>query len=382
MPTYNWKELLAQWSKDILASDECAQALPAEVRASGWLGYPGATEAQIAQAEARLKAKLPLSYREFLKVTNGWRTTTLSIDRLWSTEEIEWFSVRHQDWIDAWSLGWSLGAGPDEVPIPDEEYLVYGEGQTGALRTEYLQTALEISDFGDGIYLLNPRIVTEEGEWEAWFFADWLPGARRYRSFWELMQAERQIFLLLKEHEGKRVLPGESPHMLAVKLPRLIEELQRKAQMYNGLASKQTKGPSAETAALHHQGMAEGLRFAETRVREIQTQAQQPQELRKQLNALADELESKCQQETSAAKKTLDLDALLLGGIDELLLKALADELESKCQQETSAAEETLNLGALLLEGMDGLLGQLQAFAVLEGYRQAAGIIRWFLNEQ
>lgn len=40
------------------------------------------------------------------------------------------------------------------------------------------------------IYVLNPQIVTPEGEWEAWLFADWLPGAARYRSFQDLMQAE------------------------------------------------------------------------------------------------------------------------------------------------------------------------------------------------
>lgn len=50
-------------------------------------------------------------------------------------------------------------------------------------------------DSGSGLYLLNPRIVTAEGEWEAWFFAHWLPGANRYRSFWELMQGEYQNFV-------------------------------------------------------------------------------------------------------------------------------------------------------------------------------------------
>ena len=65
---------------------------------------------------------------------------------------------------------------------------------------EYLQTALEISDVGDaGIYLLNPQVVTEEGEWETWFFANWLPGATRYRSFQELMEAEYQNFLTLSK---------------------------------------------------------------------------------------------------------------------------------------------------------------------------------------
>ncbi len=49
------------------------------------------------------------------------------------------------------------------------------------------------------IYLLNPQVVTEEGEWEAWFFANWLPGAARYRSFQEMMEAEYQDFLALSK---------------------------------------------------------------------------------------------------------------------------------------------------------------------------------------
>jgi len=64
------------------------------------------------------------------------------------------------------------------------------------LRASYLLTSLEISDRGDdSIYLLNPKIVTEDGEWEAWLFANWIPGAIRYRSFWDLMQAEYKNFL-------------------------------------------------------------------------------------------------------------------------------------------------------------------------------------------
>jgi hypothetical protein len=40
--------------------------------------------------------------------------------------------------------------------------------------------------------LLNPEIVTPEGEWETWFFANWLPGATRYRSFAEWLADERR----------------------------------------------------------------------------------------------------------------------------------------------------------------------------------------------
>ena len=87
------------------------------------------------------------------------------------------------------------------MSVSDEKYLVYGEEQEqDIMRVEYLQTALEISDTGDAaILLLNPQILTMEGEWEAWFFASWLPGAKRYPSFWDMMQSEHQSFLDLLE---------------------------------------------------------------------------------------------------------------------------------------------------------------------------------------
>jgi hypothetical protein len=193
MDRSRWEALLQQWSREIVALEEYVSELPPEVAASGWLGYPGATELEIQQAEARLGASLPPSYREFLKVTNGWRMTSPFIDKLWSTSEIAWFAERHQSWIDAY-------VAPLSVPsVPSARYFVYGDQQDPALlRVEYLQSALEISDVGDSaIYLLNPQVVTPEGEWEAWLFANWLPGAKRYRSFWELMQAEHQEFLRL-----------------------------------------------------------------------------------------------------------------------------------------------------------------------------------------
>ena len=194
--TFEWTGFLRRWSRDLLRIGDAIEDLPANVIASGWMGYPGATEAQIGEVEAHLGTRLPPSYREFLTVTNGWRQTTPFIDRLWSTEEIEWLSVRNQELIDIWM--------EDPSPVSDEEYFNYGAGQRSEfLRSEYLQTALEISDWGDSaIYLLNPQVVTPAGEWEAWFFANWLPGATRHRSFWELMQDEYESFLRLRDDEA------------------------------------------------------------------------------------------------------------------------------------------------------------------------------------
>lgn len=215
MTTFNWRDLMIQWNQELLADEEMRAELPPEVIASGWLGYPGATAEQLAQLEERLGTLLPPSYREFLQFTNGWRATGHFIPAIWSTEEVEWFAVRNQDTIDAWQEGERYG-GREPDPAPDEEYLAYGEDGAGegAFRSEYLQTALEISDrevAGTAVYLLNPQIVTPEGEWEAWFFASWNEGATRYRSFWNMMQDEYKSFLNLREDKTKQAPSSMNP---------------------------------------------------------------------------------------------------------------------------------------------------------------------------
>lgn len=199
----DWRALLARWSAELIAAGAAAGGpLPPEVVASGWLGYPGATEAQLGAAEVRLGARLPPSYRQFLAVTNGWRHTGTFIDRLWPAEEIDWFRVRHQDWIDAYTDP----ADDAPVPLSDEAYRVYGDEQSSVtFRPADLRAALEISDVGDSaILLLNPCVVAPDGEWEAWFFANWLPGASRHPSFWALMEDEYASFRRLAEVRSEK----------------------------------------------------------------------------------------------------------------------------------------------------------------------------------
>ena len=142
----------------MLDAAEDTDDLPPEVIETRWLGFPGATEEQIVAAEARLGVMLPPSYREFLTVTNGWRQPdafwVANAGSLWSIEQVEWYS--------------------------------------GSLYSGHLQTVLEISDNGDGIYLLNPELISDTGEWEAWFFASWNPGSDTYGSFSKMMQAKYQ----------------------------------------------------------------------------------------------------------------------------------------------------------------------------------------------
>ncbi len=214
MSAFDWESFLQQWSQAILEAmtEEQLSYLPPDVITTGWLGYPGATEQQLAQVEAQLRMPLPPSYRDFLKVSNGWRQTTPFIHKLWSTEGIALFASRHLKWIEAFTethesthFSFDQAEELDELweplSIADADYFTYGEEQDcSQVRVEYLKTAIEISDVGESaIYLLNPQVVTETGEWEAWFFADWLPGADRYRSFQDMMAAEYQNFLEMRD---------------------------------------------------------------------------------------------------------------------------------------------------------------------------------------
>lgn len=195
MLDYAWETLLTKWSEKLIEIGSFWYPIPETTLASGWLGFEGATEQQISLAEKRLGITLPPSYRQFLKLSNGWRDINSFIYRLWSVEEIDWFSVRNQDWITAWTQ-------PEndqdqffyEMQVfyaqPEAEKFV-NKAEPITLRVEHLQTAIEISEVGDSaILLLNPKVITENGEWEAWFFASWLPGAERFNSFWELMLSQ------------------------------------------------------------------------------------------------------------------------------------------------------------------------------------------------
>lgn len=211
MSSFDWRGFLKKWSQDYLAYTQNLDCLDAEVVESEWLGFPGASEMQIAAVESRLSIRLPPSYREFLKVSNGWRQTTPFIYRILAIEEVEWFAVSHAEWITSFNQknsqqsltpfdNLSNGASSGYA-IPDSEYFVYGpEQDCSKLRAEYLSACLGISEKGESsIYLLNPRVVNYQQEWEAWFFGDWLPGADRYISFQNMMETEHRNFLEMRE---------------------------------------------------------------------------------------------------------------------------------------------------------------------------------------
>jgi hypothetical protein len=285
---YDWKPFLTRWSQELITSESIDLAwynVPIELIASGWLGFPGATDSQIAAAESRIGRSLPPSYREFLKVTNGWWTTgNCCVQKWWSTEEIGWHYDRNPFWADAWLEGEERGGGP----ISDEVYFVYGKRQQPMIRGQYLKASLEISNMymSEGsVYLLNPEVVSEHGEWEAWFYADWMAGAQRYRSFWDLMQGEYAKFQWWEAHEAKRYKSGELA-TLPGKIPALVEELKDKIQQYTEARLNVLHDTSEFTD--NDKGVIDGLESIADEVSVLGEQTSDPQDLLLKLRALVE----------------------------------------------------------------------------------------------
>ncbi|UOQ52875.1 SMI1/KNR4 family protein [Hymenobacter cellulosivorans] len=191
--------MLHQISREILAdpafsSGSLADRLTAEQRQSQWLGAPGATEAELDAMEERLHITLPPSYRAFLQASNGFGPLNRFIWRLKPCAEVDWLVKTEAELVEMWEVD------VETVPsVPDEEYFIYGKKQNSVqVRGEYFRGLLLVSDWGDaGFLALNPD-VHHQGEWEAWHFANWIPGAVRYRSFAELVQAHLAAYQAIK----------------------------------------------------------------------------------------------------------------------------------------------------------------------------------------
>jgi hypothetical protein len=209
---------MARWSSELMSSELAARVNPAP-ESPDWLGFDSASEQDLEELENRLGLILPPSYRSFLLMSNGWRRTTFAIDRIRPVGEVYWFRVENERWVDVYSQ-----SGSD---LSDEEYYEYPEGFADGHRVEHMRSLVQVSDVDDGVYLLNPEAVTPDGEWEAWLFANWVPGAQRYPSFAHLMLQEYLSFTQQSPVQvsttdlPRLAVPGpEIPRVPAERVPR------------------------------------------------------------------------------------------------------------------------------------------------------------------
>ena len=225
-----WRQFLGRWNRELLGDAEVRRGLPAEVVASGWLGYPGATPAEIERAESRLGVRLPPSYRTFLTVSNGWHPAAPYLGRLWSTEEIGWYAGRHGRAIVEYLAGAacepaarvSSGAAPQDARFS---------------AADFLWSALEISDANggdDAVMLLSPDPSSRDAGWATAFLTTFSDQIDRYGGFQELMLARYACYRSLP-----RLFASPDPAMMdpdLVARPRRVRQPQAIRPRYGGLA--------------------------------------------------------------------------------------------------------------------------------------------------
>ena len=178
----DWKYLLEKWNDKMFfassGSDLKAYAnyYPDEYSKEDCTKYP-ALESDIESLEKRLKKQLPPSYRNFLLASNGW-TFMETFRELFNVQEVDWLS-NLTPWLSDW----------EGSETSDEEYFNYSDLQHyGGIRPHHMESVLQISSIESGyVYLLNPLIIDERGEWECFDFGTKLSGGRRYRSFWDMI---------------------------------------------------------------------------------------------------------------------------------------------------------------------------------------------------
>jgi len=211
--------------------------------AEEWPGNPGASEERLAAAEARLKIKLPPSYRAFLGASNGWNQASRAVPELRPVEKIRWFRREHKEWVQAYV---DPMRGIYQRLPSEHNYFNYATEDSLNFDVTHLAQTLCISEVGDSaVLLLNPMVVWPDGEWETWFFANWLPGATRYRSFADWMRKELAGFL--DETFAHTVRPGELPTVFldgpakAVRRIRPREEILVLADVLKKLESEKSR---------------------------------------------------------------------------------------------------------------------------------------------
>lgn len=183
----NWMPILSRLNSILLRSEYWKGYIAQEALAMGWCGLSPATESEICETERQLGVAFPPSYRSFFAAANGWRPFSGFIERLFSMREIERFQSADPEDLEL------IQRYFQEDDLSDEEYLDYQTPRrVEALRHRYYPKSILVGKGWDGgggeLILLNSHIVSPDGEWEAIFFANWIPGNRRFRSFRDLVE--------------------------------------------------------------------------------------------------------------------------------------------------------------------------------------------------
>ncbi|MEV0691213.1 SMI1/KNR4 family protein [Streptomyces sp. NPDC050388] len=212
--TFDWRPFLLRWSgewADSLPDGETRGQDDEAARQARWLGFPPASEERIAAMEERLGRRMPPSYREFLKVSDGWRHAGGFVWLLAGAEDARWHD--------------------DESGLADifEEDLDEDAGPEEWREADLWRRGLQLDVESDATYvLMDPEDVDEDGEWAVYTWAGWRAAPpERHASFLEFMRNMYRGFhsLRARRGDGEPVFVNDTTR----KLDSLVEEARLEA---------------------------------------------------------------------------------------------------------------------------------------------------------
>jgi len=187
---FDWQPFLLRWSgewADCPPDGEAQSEDDEAARRTRWLGFPPASEERIAAMEERLGRRMPPSYREFLKVSDGWRHAGEFVWLLAGTADARW----HND-----------ESGLAEI---FEEYLDEDAGPEERAEVDIWRRGLQLDVESDVTHvLMDPEDVDGDGEWAVYTWASWRGETpERHSNFVEFMRDMYREFHSLQANRGE-----------------------------------------------------------------------------------------------------------------------------------------------------------------------------------
>jgi hypothetical protein len=153
-----WNELIQEISGEAIRM-EGENVYDEAVCKSGWIGFKGANDAEIAHASEKLGIRLPEDYKDFLKITNGIRAFPLGNPPLLPVGQIDYLASVIEPYFFDIVLGVHTG------------------------QEQSLRLAVLISNYPDEQLVWLVPLNKEGTEWETWVYESWMPGSQIYPGF-------------------------------------------------------------------------------------------------------------------------------------------------------------------------------------------------------
>ncbi|WP_405969992.1 SMI1/KNR4 family protein [Streptomyces sp. NBC_00988] len=235
---FDWRSFLLGWSgewADSLLHGEMRGEDDEAARQARWLGFPAASEERITALEERLGRQMPPSYREFLKVSDGWRHAGGFVSLLAGTEDAHWHN--------------------NESGLADmfEEYLDDDAGPEERREADLWRRGLQLDVESDITHvLLDPEDVDEDGEWAVYTWSSWrAESPARHTDFTAFMRDMHREFhsLQARRSDGEPVFANDTTRRLDAQVEEARLEALRGGWEQAMTALDEAKGYSRARAA-------------------------------------------------------------------------------------------------------------------------------------